>query len=319
LPFSGVLFIKGSLFSLIKEFMFNKFVLQSLVLIFILVVVISAFGQRRSVVADLRFHQLKSEVFGNTRTLRVLVPPGYKKNRKRDYPVLYLNDGQNLFQVNTSQSNNSEWGVDETYIDLLAYREMEQIIIVGIDNAGRSGRANEYLPYFDKYLTPPLPNPNGAKYPDFLTEEVLPFIEKTYRVKKGAEFRGLGGASYGALISLYTVIQKPETFGRLLLESPSFYVDEAKILKEAEEMKLLPGKIYIGVGTNEESKPDCTPGDQSHEAVQDVLKLMKIFQSKKIDNNNLKVLIEDCATHNETAYGRRFTEAMRFLYGKSKK
>lgn len=274
----------------------------------------TAYSQRRSVVADVRFHQLKSEVFENTRTIRVLVPPGYNKNKKQKYSVLYLNDGQNLFQIKTAQSKNSEWGIDETFIDLLEYREIEPIIIVGIDNAGRSERANEYLPYFDEFLEPPLPNPQGEKYPNFLIDEVLPFIEKNYRVKKGAEFTALGGASYGALISLYTAIKKPKVFGKLLLESPSFYVDNAKILKEAEKAKTLPKQIYIGVGTNEEAKPNCKPGDQSHEAVQDVLKLQKILQAKSFDDKTLKVLIEDCATHNEVAYGRRFYEAMRFLY-----
>ena len=154
------------------------FKLSLLILVTIVVFDGVGFAQRRSVVADLRFHRLKSEVFNNTRTLRVLVPPGYNRDRAKKYPVLYLNDGQNLFHVRTAQTKNSEWGVDETYKDLLAYREIEPIIIVGIDNAGRSGRANEYLPYFDKYLTPTLPNPQGEKYTEFLTKEVLPFYRR---------------------------------------------------------------------------------------------------------------------------------------------
>ena len=279
---------------------------------------LTGFSQRRSVVGDLRFHQLKSEVFGNTRTLRVLVPPGYNRNKRLKYQVLYLNDGQNLFQVRTAQFSGSEWGVDETVKDLLNSGEMEQIIIVGIDNAGKSERPNEYLPYYDKYLSPPLPNPQGFKYPEFLTEEVIPFIEKRYRVRQGYENRGLGGSSYGALISLYTVIKKPQVFGKVLLESPSFYVDEAKILKVAEQANQYPGQIYLGVGTNEEARKDCTPGDYSHEAVQDVLKLQKILLGKGIEASRIKVLIEDCATHSEVAYGRRFTDAMRFLYAVKK-
>lgn len=297
--------------------MLIKLLRLSISLLLLIVFVVAVYPQRRSVVGDLRFHKLNSEIFGNTRTLRVLVPPGYNRNRDKKYPVLYLNDGQNLFQVKTAQTKNSEWAVDEAYKALLDRREIEPVIIVGIDNAGRSQRANEYLPYFDEYLSPPLPDPTGAKYPDFLIEEVLPFIEKKYRVKKGAEFTALGGASYGALISLYTFIKKPETFGMLLLESPSFYVDDAKILKEAAKMEKLPRKIYIGVGTNEEGKPNCTPGDLSHEAVQDVLKLKKILEEKNIEKENLKVLIEDCATHSEVAYGRRFPEALRFLFGKN--
>ncbi|MCB1023764.1 MAG: alpha/beta hydrolase [Acidobacteria bacterium] len=292
---------------------------RAIILVFILTAAASsAFPQRRSVVADLRFHDFKSSVFGNERKLRVLVPPGYDNDRRQSYPVLYLNDGQNLFQISTAQSENSEWGVDETYKDLLDSNEIEPIIIVGIDNAGRSERANEYLPYYDEFLTPPLPDPQGAKYPQFLIEEVMPFIERNYRVKKGAEFTGLGGSSYGALVSLYTVIKKPNVFGRLLLESPSFYVDDAKVLKEAAEASEFPQRIYLGVGTNEEARPNCVAGDRSHEAVQDVLKLQTILLEKKIGEENLKVLIEDCAVHNEIAWGRRFTEAMRFLYGVKK-
>ncbi len=280
--------------------------------------VTATYPQRRSVVADLRFHKLESKVFGNTRTLRVLLPPGYNRDKNRRYPILYLNDGQNLFQVSTAQTSSTEWGVDETVKDLLAYREIEPLIIVGIDNAGRGERANEYLPWADKYLSPPLPNPQGAKYPDFLIGEVLPFIEKKYRVKIGAENRAIGGASYGALISLYTAIKLPGLFGSVLLESPSFYVNDAKILDETAEAKRLPSRFYLGVGTNEEAKKDCVQGDLSHEAVQDVLKLKKILLDKNLPPGNVRVLIDDCATHSEVAYGRRFTEALRFLYPRGK-
>ena len=299
-----------------RDILFRSVVIASLIA---LIGALQTYSQRRSVVGDLRLHKLTSEVFANTRTIRVLVPPGYNKNRNRRYPVLYLNDGQNLFQVGTSQSRSSEWGVDETFKDLLAYREIEPLIIVGIDNAGRSGRANEYLPYEDKYLSPPLPNPQGFKFPEFIEKEVIPFVEKRYRVETGEENRVLGGASYGALISLYTVIKKPGLFGAVLLESPSFYVNEARILKEAASAESLPKRFYLGVGTNEEAKKDCVPGDLSHEAVQDVIKLKNILISgQKLNAADVRVLIEDCATHSEVAYGRRFSTALRFLFGRSK-
>ncbi len=272
------------------------------------------FSQRNSVVGDLRFHKLQSKVFGNTRTIRVLVPPGYGRNKSQRYPVLYLNDGQNLFQVSTAQFSNMEWGVDETLKDLQNAREVAPVIVVGIDNAGKRKRSNEYLPWEDIYLSPPLPNPQGIKYPEFLTAEVIPFIEKRYRVKKGVRFRGLGGSSYGALISLYTVIEKPKMFGAVLLESPSFYVSDAKILEEVKRVESFPGRFYMGVGTNEEGKKNCVPGDLSHEAVQDVLKLKSILLDGRIDEKNLKVVIEECATHSEAAYGRRLAEALTFLF-----
>src|SRR5829696_9076945 len=164
-------------------------------------------SRQSAVVGDLRPHQFRSEVFGNTRTIRVLLPRGYDEpvNRKRRYPVLYLNDGQNLFDASTSVFNPLEWRVDETLARLVGAREVEPLIVVGVDNAGRGGRANEYLPYPDAYLRPPLPNPEGSKYPDFLLREVMPFVNGLYRTSTDPGETGLGGSSYGALIALYTV------------------------------------------------------------------------------------------------------------------
>jgi predicted alpha/beta superfamily hydrolase len=274
-------------------------------------------SKKPNVIGDIRFHQFTSKIFGNTRTLRVLLPPEYDQDPKKKFPVLYLNDGQDLFDVSTSIFNPMEWKVDETVQDLIKKGDIKPLIVVGIDNAGKRMRPNEYLPFEDKYLSPPMPNPNGAKYPDFLTEEVMPFIENQYRVKTGFKNTGLGGSSYGALITLYTFIKKPNVFGRLLLESPSFYVSEAQILKDSQNIKKLPDKIYLGVGTNEEGSKNCQSGDISREAVQDVLKLKKILSDKKIKQQNLKVLIEDCAIHNEDAWAKRLPEALKFLFEKN--
>ena len=100
-------------------------------------------------------------MFGNTRAIRVLLPPGYceRANRKKRYPVLYLNDGQNLFDVSTSVFNPLEWQADEALDRLLREKEIVPLIVVGVDNAGRRERANEYLPYPDAFLQPPPPTP----------------------------------------------------------------------------------------------------------------------------------------------------------------
>ncbi|MGH2670003.1 MAG: alpha/beta hydrolase, partial [bacterium] len=173
--------------------------------------------------ADLRLHELHSRVFRNTRLLRVLVPEEYDApgNRARKYPVLYLNDGQNLFDSATALFNPMEWRIDETVRRLVTLREIPPLIVVGIDNAGRRGRAREYLPYVDAYLRPAEPDPLGERYPEFLVEEVLPFVNVRYRTLRGAEHTGLGGSSYGGLASLFAVIARSGVFGRLLVESPS--------------------------------------------------------------------------------------------------
>lgn len=231
------------------------------------------------------------------------------------YPVLYLNDGQNLFDTTVSVFNPHEWEVDETVDRLTRAGEIEPIIIVGIDNAGRSGRANEYLPFPDAFLRPPLPNPQGAKYPEFLIDEVIPFVNKRYRTKTGAAYTGLGGSSYGALAALFAVTARPGRFGRLLLESPSFYVNDGEIFKRAPGRRGWPRRIYLGVGTNEGGRPECKPGDLNQEAVTDVLRLKQLLQTAGLDHSRLKVVVEDCAIHSERAWARRFPAALKFLYG----
>lgn len=270
-----------------------------------------------SVVGDLRLHQFASKVFGNTRVIRVLLPQGYGEaaNRKKRYAVLYLNDGQNLFDVSTSVFNPLEWQADETVNRLVRAREMEPLIVVGVDNAGRRERANEYLPYADVYLSPPLPNPEGSKYPDFLTREVMPFINRQYRTKTGEEHTGLGGSSYGALIALYTVNARPGVFGRLLLESPSLYVADGRLITESRKLRKWPRRIYLGVGTNEGGRADCKPGDWTYEAVQDVLKLEQVVKGAGLNSQHLKVQVAECAVHNEAAWAARLPNALKFLYG----
>lgn len=274
---------------------------------------------KASVVGNLRLHQFKSRVFGNTRTIRVLLPPGYdeRTNKKTQYPVLYLQDGQNLFDAATSVFNHLEWEVDEAVDSLIKDGAIEPLIVVGVDNAGRSVRANEYLPYPDVYLRPPLANPQGSKYPDFLIQEVMPFINRHYRTKTDAEHTGLGGSSYGALIALHTVITRPGVFGRLLLESPSLYVSDGQVIKESEKVRQWPRKVYIGVGTNEGGRADCKPGDMNREAVQDVLKLEYVLETSDVTGGRLKVVVDECAVHNESAWAKRFPAALEFLYRKT--
>jgi predicted alpha/beta superfamily hydrolase len=270
----------------------------------------------------LRFHALDSKVFGNVRTIRVLVPPDYHntQNSRRRYPVLYLNDGQNLFDKATSVFNPMEWRVDETVSKLIREGEIPPIIVVGIDNAGRSGRSSEYLPYPDEFLSPPLANPHGKQFPKFLIDEVMPHVARNYRVMSGREHTALGGSSYGGLISLYAYALHPNVFGRLLIESPSLYVSHGKIFDEltpepASPMRL-PFRVYIGVGTNEMNLRECDPKEDGGEAVSDVRKLERLLRVNGMPPSRILVNIESCAVHDEEAWARRLPAAIRFLFAR---
>lgn len=274
------------------------------------------FGQ--DVVGDLRILELESAVFQNTRSLRVWLPPGYDDPEAGDktYPTLYLNDGQSLFDASTSLFGTEEWRVDEVADSLIRLGEIPPIIIVGIDNAGRRGRAKEYLPYPDEYLDPPVPNPMGDRYPEFLRHEIIPFIESHFRVSESRSNRYLGGSSYGALISQYVAVADPELFVGLLLESPSFYVENNRILKLTEESELTSLRVYLGVGTNELALEACPDHPGNQEAVDGVNQMAKLYRAKGLeDGSSLYVNIEQCAEHRESAWARRFSTALLFLFG----
>jgi len=180
-----------------------------------------AAGVRASGAAgDLRLHQFHSRIFRNTRFLRVWLPPGYDDtgNGGRRYPVLYLNDGQNLFEAATSFTG-IEWQVDETAERLIREGAVPPMIIVGIDNTGEE-RLREYMPH--RSMHPRMLRVRGKYYPDFLMKEVMPFVEGNYRVASGPHNTGFGGSSLGALIALYTVIARPGVIGRLLLRVRRF-------------------------------------------------------------------------------------------------
>ncbi len=168
----------------------------------------------------------ESKIYHETRTLRVLVPANYfsPHNTHRSYPVLYMQDGQNLFDEATSHSG--EWHMDETVEHLVVaskfrrcswsasiMRRQAQLRVSAVSDAhnDKGGVADEK-------------SVHGTEYARFVITEVMPFIEKRYRVAAGAMNTGIGGSSYGAVIALYTGLEYPGTFGHLLVESPPLWI-----------------------------------------------------------------------------------------------
>lgn len=250
-------------------------------------------------------HELRSRIFGNTRTVRVWLPPDYDGWGATRYPVLYLNDGQNLFDPVTAFAG-VHWRVGETATRLIGEKEIRPLIIVGIDNAGKN-RASEYLPY--KSRDPRVLAVQGTSYPDFLRREVMPLIEERYSVLKGPENTGLGGSSLGGLITLYTQLAAPGIFGRLLLESPSLFVANRRILNECRECRAWPSRIYLGMGTQESGNPE-----KDEKIVKDARELASILREAGLDEKRLRARIEEGAAHTESVWAARFPEALEFLY-----
>jgi enterochelin esterase-like enzyme len=261
-----------------------------------------------SVVGDLRLHEFPSRIFHNKRLLRVWLPPGYDlpENSGRRYPVFYLSDGQNLFDRATSFTH-IEWQVDETADRLIRAGEIPPIIFVGIDNVGAE-RLKEYLPY--RSLNPVVLRPQGTKYPNFLIQEVMPFVSQQYRVAKGPENASLGGSSLGGLISLYVAVAAPGVFGRLLLESPSLWVANRQVLRECRAVRHWPQKIFLAVGTREAG---CD--DKDRQTVDNLRELERILRRGGLDDRRVHVEVAEGGTHSEAAWSARFPLALQFLFG----
>lgn len=265
----------------------------------------TASGSKPVARGSLWLHELKSRIFRNTRTLRVWLPPEYDGWGEIRYPVLYLNDGQNLFESATAFGG-IPWSVGETAARLIAEKKVPPLIIVGIDHPGKN-RVREYIPY--RSLDPRVIGPQGQRYPEFLRREVMPLIESYYSMARGPENTGLGGSSLGGLITLYTQLAAPGVFGRLLIESPSLYVANGKILEECRRFRNWPSRVYLGTGTRE-------VGDQIKDetTVKDVRELEKIMLATGFDRRSLEVEVEEGASHAEAAWARRFPAALQFLF-----
>ena len=249
-------------------------------------------------------HEFPSKIFGNTRLLRVWLPPDYDGWGTIRYPVLYLNDGQNLFDPETAFAG-VHWQVGETATRLISEEKIAPLIIVGMDNT--KNRACEYIPYKSK--DPRVLKPKGKSYPAFLQKEVMPFIAERYSVSRGPENTGLGGSSLGGLITLYTQLAVPDVFGRLLIESPSLFVANRKILDECRGFRKWPSRVYVGIGTREVGN-----AEKDERIVADVRELEAIMREAGMDERRLRVRIDEGATHTESAWAARLPEALEFLY-----
>lgn len=261
-----------------------------------------------SVVGDLRLHEFQSRIFNNKRMLRVWLPPAYDapENKDRHYPIFYLNDGQNLFDRAAAFAG-VEWQVDETADRLIRQNQVPALIIVGIDH-GQKDRAREFLAY--RSMNPPVLRPQGKRYPEFLLNEVMPFLYLRYRIARGPENTGLGGSSLGAIVSLYTVIDRPGIFGRLLLESPSLFVCNRRMLKYSHAFRQWPERVFLAMGTKEAGRED-----KDKQVVEDARELERILRREGLRDDRLRVKIDEGATHSESEWAKRFPEALTFLFG----
>jgi predicted alpha/beta superfamily hydrolase len=266
---------------------------------------------KSTVSGDLHLHALKSTIFGNERTVRVLLPEGYgdAANKDRRYPVLYMLDGQNVFDACLSDVSRHEWGVDETVRQLVAGKKIPAMIVVGVDHAGKD-RAREYLPYKDFVGNPDMDEPAGKLFPDFMTKEVMPLVDAQYRTLQGPANTGIGGSSYGGVASLYALLAKPNTFGYGLIESPTLWVGMGQLVRDTDPLVVMPQKVFVGFGGKEAGEPKF-----NDKMVGLIRQVETNFHAAGYDASNFRFVVDPDAEHTEAAWEKRLPGALTFLFG----
>ena len=223
-----------------------------------------------------------------TRAVRIYLPHDYESSKKR-YPVLYMHDGQNLFDELTGFAG--EWEVDE-FMDSV---KLKKAIIVGIDN-GSNKRMNEYNPYDHKTYGAG----EGDQYIDFLVKTLKPFIDKKYRTLKDKQNTSISGSSMGGLISFYALVKYSTVFGSAGVYSPAFWTAPDLFESVKTKGKLVNSKIYFFAGKLE--------GDRM---VNDALKMYEAM--RKVSKSKMKLVIKDDGKHNEATWRKDFPDFYRWI------
>ncbi len=246
-------------------------------------------------------HQLfPSRFLRNQRDLIIYLPPGYHAQPHRQFPVLFLHDGQNLFDGATSFIPGMDWHVGHTADQYIYEGRVEPLIIVGIYNAGKQ-RLQEYTPT----RMPRLGGGRASRYARFLIEEVRPFLEYNYRILGGMENTGIGGSSLGGLVSLFLGLRMPNVFGKIAALSPSVWWNQRVILRFAEAAPVDPRpRVWLDIGTREGGRIV-----EDVERFRDVL-LRKGWQWER----DLHYERVDGAEHNEAAWAQRVGPFLQFLF-----
>ncbi len=280
------------------------------------------------------------ESFGTTipelerrpREIRVYLPAGYDDGERR-YPVMYMQDGQQLFQPGPF----GDWLIDETLDTMSRVGRYPGVIVVGIDNS--SHRWDEYSPWVNRHMhdwvpadwSAPVQGGEGAAYLDFVTNTLKPEIDARYRTMTDRGHTAIGGSSMGGLIALYGGIRRPDVFGSVMAMSTAVWFAEEggpwlsrNHLLEVAASRPLPRDVrfYVDVGTAERSRdtdPDVTDarGEKvtyPRAYVEGNDALVHALRRGGVPESHLHYVVAPNAVHNESAWARRVASAMHWLF-----
>jgi predicted alpha/beta superfamily hydrolase len=256
---------------------------------------------RRVVIRKGRLETLAfaSKVFANSRQVTIYLPAGYDDHSEQRYPVLYMHDGQNLFDPNRSFIPGQHWRLAEAADAMIGERKARPMIIVGIDNTGAS-RIDEYTPTRDAQRN------FGGRADDYarmLLEELKPLIDDSYRTLVDRAGTAVGGSSLGGLLSLHLALTHPHAFVAAAAMSPSVWWDNRVIIDEADRFASRRPRIWLDTG-----------GREGVEALKDVRALRDKLRAKGWADGDLMYREDRRADHSERAWALRAPAMLEFLF-----
>jgi predicted alpha/beta superfamily hydrolase len=236
---------------------------------------------------------VESRELGNRRDLVVWLPPAYARSERR-YPVIYMHDGQNLFDPRASYAE--PWRVDLAMAR--ASKRSVEAIVVAIPNMGVD-RINEYSPYVDARAG----GGNGDRYLDWVIGTVKPLIDGRFRTRPGRGHTGMVGSSMGGLITLYAYLRDPSVFGFVGVLSPSLWFAGRAIFSTLAEAPHVPGRIHLDIG-----------GREGAVALDDARRMRDaLIEKGYAPGRELRWVEDPRGRHNEVDWGRRVGDALPFL------
>lgn len=235
----------------------------------------------------------------------VYLPPRYDQHHAHRYPVLYLHDGQNVFDGATSHVPGEEWRVDETTERLITQRAIEPLIIVAIEHASDQ-RIEEFAPVPDLARSV---TGLAREYGRMLVHEIKPFIDGRFRTRRDQPSTGVCGSSMGGLVTLYLAAHWPGTFGKIAVLSPSLWWADGWMLQAYDHVPhKWPQRLWLDVGLRE-----------GHETIQHVRSLRQTLVRRGWRvGDDLRYFEARNGDHTERAWAARVAPVLRFLFPRAR-
>ncbi len=243
-----------------------------------------------------RIAAFESEILGNRRDITIYLPPGYDRGTVR-YPVLYVQDGQNLFEPERAFIPGQPWRLDEAADDAIGERTAQPMLIVGVDHAGPA-RIEEYTPTRDASRQA---GGKAGDYARMLLDELKPLIDSRYRTIPSDS--AIGGSSLGGLASLYVGLMHADVFHRLALMSPSVWWNRGAIFEVVDRFDGPRPRIWLDVG-----------GREGVDTLRDARTLRDRLLRKGWKDADLRYREDRRGDHSERAWGRRARAMLEFLF-----